>query len=427
MPFVRLREGLALKIKKLQAVKDADVSKLDIGSRSLAPLLSAASHLLTAKESVRQFLYRAGLFKQHSLPAPVISVGNLTPASGKTPFVMHLARHLWQFHSLPSLIVQTGGGTVDECVMMENEFRDTPIKVVGHTDNPSELKEILINSPGLRLVLLDDGLQHRPLLRDLDIVTINSRSPFGNGHLRPRGTLREPAAPALRGADAVVFHHVDIAGEERVSATLGKIEALIPRHTLRIQTLMVPTCLRFLLPPMQARTLDMSSIDLRSQYLGETLSLNLLKDAAVLVLTGVGSPKTVDAHLRKLGASLVEGCGDHEDHHYFDSDEVHEAMQRARELVASGEYSHVALVLTEKDFWRQRHFWHSVFMRYAGEIYDGSDSETASANKKSRIGAYVIQGELQLAQHDKRFSSATAMWGAVARLAADHYRYRKNL
>ena len=50
-----------------------------------------------------------------------------------------------------------------------------------------------------------------------------------------------------RGADAVVVHHVDIAGDERVSNTLSIIETLIPRHTLRIQTAMSPTALRFLL------------------------------------------------------------------------------------------------------------------------------------------------------------------------------------
>lgn len=247
MPFVRLREGLALKVKSIQAIKDADLRCLPVAQQLLAPCLSAAAAALTAKESIRQFLYRAGVFRQHSLPAPVISVGNLTPASGKTPIVMHIARHLFQFHGITSLIVQTGGGTVDETVMMENEFRDTPIKVVGDTNSPSELKELLTNSPGLRLVLLDNGLQHLPLLRDLDIVTINSRSPFGNGHLRPRGSLREPAAPALRRADAVVVHHVDIAGDERVSNTLSIIETLIPRHTLRIQTAMSPTALRFLL------------------------------------------------------------------------------------------------------------------------------------------------------------------------------------
>jgi len=123
MPFVRLREGLALKVKQIQAIKDADLRCLPVGQQLLAPCLSAAAAALTAKESIRQFLYRAGVFRQHSLPAPVISVGNLTPASGKTPIVMHIARHLFQFHGITSLIVQTGGGTVDETVMMENEFR----------------------------------------------------------------------------------------------------------------------------------------------------------------------------------------------------------------------------------------------------------------------------------------------------------------
>ncbi len=430
--------------------RDQDLRTLPLSSQLLlAPGLSVAAAALTAKESVRQFLYRAGVFTQHSLPATTISVGNLTSASGKTPFVMHLARHLFQFHGIPSLIVQAGGGTVDETVMMEHEFRDTPIRVVGHTSNPSDLKEILINSPGLRLVLLDNGLQHLPLQRDLDIVTVNAHAPFGgNGHLHPRGSLREPAGPALRRADAVVVHHVDIAEAGRVEETLRRIDTLVPRHTLRIQTVMVPTSLRLLLPPAETRTLDMSSIDLRSQYLGETMSLNVLQKSAVLVLTGVGSPKTVEAHLKKLGAYHVEGCGAHEDHHLFNTDEVHDAMQRARELVASGKYEHVCLMLTEKDFWRQRGFWHSVLMRF--DVYDGMDT----SSRKTKVGAYVIQGKLQLAEHDKRFSSATAMvrwvpplqfrrtsgsahaltrlrprpkFGAISRLAMDHYRYRKNL
>jgi hypothetical protein len=48
--------------------------------------------------------------------------------------------------------------------------------------------------------------------RDLEIVMVNSLSPFGNGHLLPRGTLRELPKQALRRADAVVLHHVDLLG-----------------------------------------------------------------------------------------------------------------------------------------------------------------------------------------------------------------------
>ena len=39
--------------------------------------------------------------------------------------------------------------------------------------------------------LLDDGFQHWPLKRDLDIVAIDATNAFGNGHLLPRGVLND--------------------------------------------------------------------------------------------------------------------------------------------------------------------------------------------------------------------------------------------
>ena len=41
-------------------------------------------------------------------------------------------------------------------------------------------------------LLLDDGLQYLKLKHRLDIVLVDRYSPFGNEHLLPRGTLREP-------------------------------------------------------------------------------------------------------------------------------------------------------------------------------------------------------------------------------------------
>jgi len=41
-------------------------------------------------------------------------------------------------------------------------------------------------------LLLDDGYQHLPLHRDLDILLIDSHIGFGDHHLLPRGILREP-------------------------------------------------------------------------------------------------------------------------------------------------------------------------------------------------------------------------------------------
>jgi tetraacyldisaccharide 4'-kinase len=54
------------------------------------------------------------------------------------------------------------------------------------------------------VIVLDDGFQHLRLRRDLDIVLLDARHPFGNGYLFPRGTLREPLSSLSR-ADACLL------------------------------------------------------------------------------------------------------------------------------------------------------------------------------------------------------------------------------
>ncbi len=59
---------------------------------------------------------------------------------------------------------------------------------------------------GVDVLLLDDGFQHLGLDRDLDIVLLDCRSPFGNGFVLPAGPLREPISNLGR-ADAFVITH----------------------------------------------------------------------------------------------------------------------------------------------------------------------------------------------------------------------------
>jgi tetraacyldisaccharide 4'-kinase len=79
--------------------------------------------------------------------------------------------------------------------------------------------------PEVDVLVLDDGLQHYRMRRDIEIALVDARG-FGNGFMLPAGPLREPRS-RLRSVDAVVAHDTDrvqgyamtLAGEEAHRAT----------------------------------------------------------------------------------------------------------------------------------------------------------------------------------------------------------------
>jgi len=60
------------------------------------------------------------------------------------------------------------------------------------------------------VLVLDDGLLHYAMRRDLEVAVVDARG-FGNGFLLPAGPLREPVS-RLRTVDAVVSHASGISG-----------------------------------------------------------------------------------------------------------------------------------------------------------------------------------------------------------------------
>ena len=59
---------------------------------------------------------------------------------------------------------------------------------------------------GAKYLILDDGMQHRQMARDLEVVMIDGRDPFGGGYLLPRGRLRDLPS-RLRAADFIGIHN----------------------------------------------------------------------------------------------------------------------------------------------------------------------------------------------------------------------------
>lgn len=285
--------------------------------RPLTALLYAASLLYGLALVVRRILYTLRIFRSHRVPMKIVSVGNLTlGGTGKTPFVIALVDIIRkELRREPCVLIRGYGW--DEQAMLKKKLDDTPI-LVGQDRVKQALRAVkLYGSP---LGILDDGFQYWELQRDLNIVLIDSRRPFGNGHLFPRGTLRETKS-ALRRADVVVFSKPDPNGPgtgayreamKRVNAGLIFLEASHrPSHFY----------------------------DWRSR---KDTQLGVVSGKRVILMSSIGDPAYFEETVRGLGAEVIEhiAFGDH-----------HEYRQQDIELVTRrcSERAFDYLITTEKD------------------------------------------------------------------------------
>jgi len=172
---------------------------------------------------LRASLFDRRIFKSERLPCKVISIGNLTVGgTGKTPMTIYVAELIQRLGYRPAVVsrgykgrYEKRGGIVsdgrdillkaedsgDEAFMMARKLKHIPV-LVGQNRFRSGMQAI--NRFKANVVLLDDGLQHLQLKRDIDLILLDGARPLGNSHLFPRGMLRE-SVHALERASAFIF------------------------------------------------------------------------------------------------------------------------------------------------------------------------------------------------------------------------------
>ncbi len=185
---------------------------------ALAWLLWPASVVFGIAVRLRRLCYRLHLFKSIHPGIPVIVVGNLTVGgSGKTPLVLWIAELLAAKGWRPAIVSRGYGGTAGaprEASIASDpaEVGDEPVVLARRSgcpvwvgaDRAVAIAMLRAAHPECDVVILDDGLQHLRLARDIEICVVDGRG-FGNGFLLPAGPLREPPS-RLRSVDAVVVH-----------------------------------------------------------------------------------------------------------------------------------------------------------------------------------------------------------------------------
>lgn len=130
---------------------------------------------------IRNRLYDLQIFSITRAPCTVVSIGNIVAGgSGKTPFVHFLAS---AFPHRKVAILSRGYGAIpDEALLLAKKLPHVSVFV--HKNRAQLAKQI---GKDFDLILLDDGLQHRKLHRDFDIVL----QPLKKEHYLPRGFLRD--------------------------------------------------------------------------------------------------------------------------------------------------------------------------------------------------------------------------------------------
>jgi len=185
---------------------------------ALAWLLWPASVVFHIVVVIRRLLYRLRLLKSAHPGLPVIVVGNLVAGgSGKTPLVLWIAEFLKGKGWSPGIVsrgygARPGAPRAATIASPAAEVGDEPILLARRSGCPVWVGEdrvrvielLRAQHPEVDVLVLDDGLQHYRLRRDVEIAVVDARV-FGNGFLLPAGPLGEPPS-RLKSVGAVVSH-----------------------------------------------------------------------------------------------------------------------------------------------------------------------------------------------------------------------------
>jgi tetraacyldisaccharide 4'-kinase len=241
---------------------------------------------------------------------PVVCIGNLTlGGTGKTP-VTEIVRAHYVARGLRAASLSRGyrgalegAHRVDPATHTAADVGDEPLMLSASgeswvsKDRPEGARAMKANS--VQLIVMDDGHQNPTLKKTLSLVVIDSSNPFGNGHVFPKGPLRERVADGLSRADGVV-----LMGEGETPEALANFAGQVLRAKL--------------------------------------VALAPLPPGRYVAFAGIGRPvRFFDALQKQPGIELSEGAP-YPDHHMFTPHDLKFLMKLASERNAQ-------LVTTDKD------------------------------------------------------------------------------
>ena len=319
-----------------------------VGPALLRLLLSVAAVGYSIAVRIRNSLYSKGFLKTHRANVPVISIGNITVGgTGKTPLVVWLCNSITQNSKLKTqnyncAILTRGYKAIQKSKVKSQNYTDEiailtkccpQAKVIVNPDRVAGATEAIIKF-GAKVLMMDDGFQHRRLARDLDIVAMDATQPFGYGKMLPAGLLREPVS-SLKRADAVVITRCDQITELELTELEEKLRAVNSDMVIA----------RSVHTPVYAKSAN-----------NKETSIDQLKGKKIFAFCGIGNPDAFLNTIKTLGCKLV-GSRVYDDHYHYTDTCLAGICEQAAHLGAG------LVLTTQKD-------WTKVISQFRSQISD---------------------------------------------------------
>jgi tetraacyldisaccharide-1-P 4'-kinase len=287
-----------------------------------------------------------------------VSFGNYTwGGTGKTPFVIFLSKLLVSRGYQP-VILSRGYGHQDEAKMLLQRQVASHVIITGSNREAAFHRLGSTNAPST-VAILDDGLQHWRLKRQCNILMVNAALAFGiNGHLIPRGSLREPPEEAVARCTCIVLHHCSQVSDVQ----LGQLKSWF--HKYCPEKPVLTSC-------MVAKSLYLVTCD------GQKLphACDTIANQDMVLCCGIEYPsgflKTVVDYCRPRQVS-IESLGDH---HWFRLQDLWNIVHKWNSV-----YTHWNLLVTEKDYYRNEKVFHQL----------------VNKDWTSNVRVFVVQADLQV-------------------------------
>lgn len=284
-------------------------------------------------------MFNHGMFTTEEPSLPVISVGNNSfGGTNKTPMTELIVRQfseagieaglvsrgyrakdhepIWIGQNEKSLRRDIAG---DEPLMLAKRLPN--IKIVVSRDRVRGVE--LLKSLGVQIAVTDDTFQHRRMGRDVDIVLVDSTTPFGNGMVMPAGSMRESMSAYGR-ADIVVITKANQVLPERITEIKDKLKKWVKPESIFLAYI------------------NLESWICKKNGAVITRAKEDIPCGKYIAFSAIGNSSGFYSFLRDAGVNVIS-VHSYRDHHIFTRDDINYLKNLARKADADG------FICTEKD------------------------------------------------------------------------------